>query len=1527
MDTFTNALPKLPLARSAGQMLNSIASTAMSLNTYNLPTLIGRVSSDGQLYDEPEEGASVAVLLDSKYDVEKAQGMKRLVAFMSQGKDVSEFFPQVVKNIVAQSWEVKRLVYLYLAHYADRRPEEALLSINTFQRELSDPDALVRAQALRAMAGVRLPVVAPLLVMAAQRCARDPSPYVRACAAHALVKVHAMDKHQFQEPLTEASLLALLTLLTLLVALLLGDRSPGVVGAACAAFTAVCPDRLDLVGLRFRALCQMLPTLEEWGQVVLANLLLRYFVGCWGGDPAELRLLLRASAPLLQSSNSAAVLAAASLYWHVAPRGELSKIASPLTFLLRSSPTSEYVVLSNIAAMAGAHPGLFAELYEDFYVRAGDARPVRELKVDVLSLLASEFSVSSILTELQAYMKDPDRQFAALVVRAVGQMAARLPAIADACLEGLLRLALGPHSRRQTAPTAPAQEHAPDTMGREYAGGFDTERQRMRAPREQGSVRGEEDMQETEEEEEEEGVEGERGGAEGQREAEGEKGRGETWRERGHSPEWLAGASSSSNWKQKAAGNVSSSGGVGVGEEAEGGQGERREQEGGSASANGPGEWEGELEQEGSERGGRGGAEEEQRVGAGEGGDGREGGEKKGGGGQWADEAVVAAAVDVMRRIIQREPCRHEKVLARLVRGLEGVRVPAARASIVWLVGEHSATGVAVPRIAPAVMSYAASRFAGEDGMTKLQIVNAAVKVLLNSRAPPASPERRQLELLIDYILRLAARDASYDVRDQARMTRWLLVAHGDLATAESGPGGSVAGAGPSFELLGAASARRSPGVGASGEAMRTGGPQTGGTQQEGFFRGAPIVGNAGARSGAGVAAAAGAGHVAASQEEEARQSDQLARVARTLLMPPKQPEGRQQPPAAADTPQYQIGSMSQLVGHAAPGYEPLPEAGSLSGPPSADAELAPSGAESGERRRGAGAGPRAGRVREKLRRGDTTTAEGPGEGRASENVGEGGGGGGGEGEGGGSIMGVDCVGEDEPGFYSSSSGDDDADGESGGESQHPGSRARARGGATLDGSESDGDVDRQAGVSARGSGRQPPRGGGVTGGSAVARAPRPGRSQRGQQEARAAHARAHAQQEEDHAPLIDFSDELEGEGRRVGEGGGDNSTTHGRVGSMQHGRRRADAEDDYEEEEELGVAGGQGVVGRQGVPGGVGGLETLDLLSGVDLDTWLGSNGGSDAAGPSGRPWEHGRCMYERFPVSIPEIAGATLRRQQLLNFTNGAGLEVDFAFSRAESAHARHLAVARLFFYNRSNEPLSTLVAPEEIDELGPGQAAEGSLHVDLRHQLKPVRLVVSSHRTASPVKLFPDAGTLLRPLPLTDGECKLTGRLPQKKKTSAAHADSAAAQPDALVRHVVKAAVQRTLDAANVAFISTSSSSSGFSPAPSGLGHPSSAPSGGSGGSGGLPFGDGNWPEWCVRFGGETLASDLPCLLTLSSVVNEGASSLLREGQQSAGGGGGVPGSGLWTIPVIVKVNCEDAVFALSLLRFIETSLEAS
>jgi hypothetical protein len=55
---------------------------------------------------------------------------------IAKGRDASDLFPAVVKNVVSKNIEVKKLVYVYLVRYAEEQQDLALLSISTFQRAL-----------------------------------------------------------------------------------------------------------------------------------------------------------------------------------------------------------------------------------------------------------------------------------------------------------------------------------------------------------------------------------------------------------------------------------------------------------------------------------------------------------------------------------------------------------------------------------------------------------------------------------------------------------------------------------------------------------------------------------------------------------------------------------------------------------------------------------------------------------------------------------------------------------------------------------------------------------------------------------------------------------------------------------------------------------------------------------------------------------------------------------------------------------------------------------------------------------------------------------------------------------------------------------------------------------------------------------------------------------------------------------------------------------------------------------------------
>ncbi|KAL5961432.1 AP-3 complex subunit beta-2, partial [Taenia solium] len=448
-----------------------------------------------------QKNEDIKKMLDSNKDNLKLTAMRRVVAMVAKGKECSDLFPAVVKNVVSKDPEVRKLVYVYLTRYAEEQQDLALLSVSTFQRSLKDANQLVRASALRVLSSIRIPVIAPILMLAVRDGAVDLSPYVRKTAAHAIPKLYSLDPEE-KESLVE------------IINKLLADKSTVVVGSAVQAFEEVCPERLDLIHKHYRKLCNLLMDVDEWGQIAIINMLTRYArtqfpnpktclstaVGDVSGgnatsnarrsksappeedracaasledrededdddadgsgdegskekraegsiDPAvetmlrsDYHLLITASRLLLLSHNAAVVVAVAQLFYHCAPKEEMGPVVRALMRILRSTKEIEHIVLSNVASLSLLHPNLFEPYLRMFFVFNNDPMQVKLLKLEILTNLVNTSTSPIILREFQAYVDSSDEGFVLATVQCIGRCASMVPQIAETCLTGLIRL-------------------------------------------------------------------------------------------------------------------------------------------------------------------------------------------------------------------------------------------------------------------------------------------------------------------------------------------------------------------------------------------------------------------------------------------------------------------------------------------------------------------------------------------------------------------------------------------------------------------------------------------------------------------------------------------------------------------------------------------------------------------------------------------------------------------------------------------------------------------------------------------------------------------------------------------------------------------------------------------------------------------------------------------------------------------------------------------------------------------------------
>jgi len=178
------------------------------------------------------------------------------------------------------------MVYMYLVHYADHDStcrDLALLSINAFQRGLSDNEQFIRALALRVLTSIRVNDVIQIQILAVQTCTKDPSPYVRKCASNALGKLYPRlsssregsgsgngSRSGQYDPENQARILGILK------EMLVEESCTMVLTSVMCSFCEICPSRLEMLHGCYRKLCHLLTDMDEWGQVIVMDVLSRY---------------------------------------------------------------------------------------------------------------------------------------------------------------------------------------------------------------------------------------------------------------------------------------------------------------------------------------------------------------------------------------------------------------------------------------------------------------------------------------------------------------------------------------------------------------------------------------------------------------------------------------------------------------------------------------------------------------------------------------------------------------------------------------------------------------------------------------------------------------------------------------------------------------------------------------------------------------------------------------------------------------------------------------------------------------------------------------------------------------------------------------------------------------------------------------------------------------------------------------------------------------------------------------------------
>ncbi|PKI83689.1 beta-adaptin [Malassezia vespertilionis] len=381
--------------------------------------------------------------LNSEYRDRRKDGIKRVIANMTVGKDVSGLFPDVLKNMQTDDIEQKKLVYLYLINYAKTQPELVILAVNTFVKDAEDSNALIRALAIRTMGCLRAEKIIDYLPDPLNRCLADDNPYVRKTAVICVAKLFNLKPELAMEGGFVDRLKEMIT-----------DNNPMVVANAVAALNDILQTaeemqihELQMTLLDSAVLMKLLVALNEcteWGRIVILNTLAAYR----SADEREAEHVCERVLPQFQHANGAVVLGAVKvILLHMEATGKpelvqqlIRKMAPPLVTLVSSAPEVQWVALRNINLILQKYPEVLSNELRIFFCKYNDPPYVKAEKIDVMIKLAKEDNVDMLLSELKEYASEVDVDFVRRTIRAIGQCAIAIEGAAERCVYVLLEL-------------------------------------------------------------------------------------------------------------------------------------------------------------------------------------------------------------------------------------------------------------------------------------------------------------------------------------------------------------------------------------------------------------------------------------------------------------------------------------------------------------------------------------------------------------------------------------------------------------------------------------------------------------------------------------------------------------------------------------------------------------------------------------------------------------------------------------------------------------------------------------------------------------------------------------------------------------------------------------------------------------------------------------------------------------------------------------------------------------------------------
>eukprot|EP00760_Papus_ankaliazontas_P021081 PhM_4_TR18633/c1_g1_i1/m.80015 len=397
------------------------------------------------------EAGEIKEDLTSDDRARQKNGLMRVIAGMTVGRDMSSVFTDVTQLMATPAIDIKKLVYLYLMQYATVMPDKAVLVAGPFVKDTLHESPLIRGLALRTMSSIPVDKMTEFLMDPLRRSLRDESdPYVKRCAALAVLKLHHTSRVRCEDN----------NLLPLLMDQFNAGNSAVVANAAAAVnelrTVRGSDNGLEINGRIASTLQNALNECNEWGQVYVLEALAAYVAP----DREEAEMIIERILPWLQHGNAAVVMASVKIIvnyieqWcstnapgSAAQKEERyrkygAKLAPALVSLVSTTHDVEirFIALRNINLIVQRFPDILLGHLRVFFVKYNDPIYVKLEKLEILMMLAAKANVEQLLGEFVEYAQEVDVEFVRKSVRAIGMLALKIEVAAPECVQQLVSL-------------------------------------------------------------------------------------------------------------------------------------------------------------------------------------------------------------------------------------------------------------------------------------------------------------------------------------------------------------------------------------------------------------------------------------------------------------------------------------------------------------------------------------------------------------------------------------------------------------------------------------------------------------------------------------------------------------------------------------------------------------------------------------------------------------------------------------------------------------------------------------------------------------------------------------------------------------------------------------------------------------------------------------------------------------------------------------------------------------------------------